>query len=42
MEFAIKLAFVATNEAGYEQVIVSLEVARELGVKVLEVRSDWW
>jgi ribonuclease HI len=41
LEFAIRLAFTATNnKAEYEAVIASMEVAWGLGVKVLEVRSD--
>jgi ribonuclease HI len=41
LEFAIKLAFpTSNNEAEYEAVISGMEVARELGVKILEVRSD--
>jgi ribonuclease HI len=39
---AIKLAFPTTNnEAEYEAVIADMTVARELGVRVLEVRSDY-
>jgi ribonuclease HI len=41
-EFAIKLAFTTTNnEAEYEVVIAGIEVARELGAKILGVRSDF-
>lgn len=41
LELAIELAFPTTNnEAEYEAVIAGMTIARELGVRVLEVRSD--
>jgi hypothetical protein len=41
LEFVIRLAFPTNiNEAEYEAVIVGIEVAGELRVKILEVRSD--
>ncbi len=41
LEFVVGLAFTTTNnEAKYEAVIADMQAARELGVKVLKVRSD--
>lgn len=40
LEFAIKLAFTTTNhEVEYKSVIPDMEVAQELGAKILEVRN---
>lgn len=40
-EPAIQLEFTTTNnEAEYEAIIVGMKMAREMGVKNLEVRSD--
>lgn len=41
LEFAIKSAFITTNnEAEYEAIIPGMELAREMGVMILERRSD--
>lgn len=40
-EFAIKIAFpITNNEAGYEAILAGLGLAREVGAKNLEVRSN--
>lgn len=40
-QYAIKLDFVVTNnEAEYEAVLAGLVIAREMGARNLEVRSD--
>jgi ribonuclease HI len=41
LQYAIKLDFVPTNnEAEYEAVLAGLSIAREMGAKNLEVRSN--
>jgi ribonuclease HI len=41
LEFAIKIAFpIMSNEAEYEAVLAGLGLAREVGARNLEVRSD--
>ncbi len=41
LKLAIKMAFATTNnEAEYKPSVARMEVARELGAKNLEVRSD--
>ncbi|XP_012834226.1 PREDICTED: uncharacterized protein LOC105955073 [Erythranthe guttata] len=40
LEFAIKLPRVSNNEAEYEAVIRGMEIAQELGARVIQVNSD--
>lgn len=41
LEYAIRLVFKATNnEAEYESIIIGLCIARELGARNIQLRSD--